>query len=99
MIPSPRITSRQNSHVKDAVRLRSGHERRAQQRTIIDGAREIARAIESGVRPLKLFVCGELCKTADSREALAATQVAGAELLHVSPEVFEKVAFGDRHDG
>jgi TrmH family RNA methyltransferase len=99
MIPSPRITSRQNSHVKDAVRLRSGHERRAQQRIIIDGAREIARAIESGVRPIKAFVCEELCTSVESQNAVLMVQGTRAELLAVSPEVFEKLAFGERNDG
>jgi len=99
MIPSPRITSRQNSHVKDAVRLRSGHERRAQQRIIVDGAREITRAIESGVRPIKAFVCEELCTSAASQTAVSMVQGTRAELLAVSPEVFEKLAFGERNDG
>jgi TrmH family RNA methyltransferase len=99
MTALPRITSRQNSHVKDTVRLRSGHERRAQQRIIVDGAREIARAIESGVRPIRLFVCEELCKSADSQKAVSTVQGTRAELLSVTPEVFEKLAFGERNDG
>lgn len=99
MTALPRITSRQNSHVKDAVRLRSGHERRAERRIIVDGAREIARAIKSGVRPIRLFVCEELCKSADCQSASTAAQETRAELHSVTPEVFEKLAFGERNDG
>ena len=64
MAEPSRITSRQNPRVKDAVRLRSGRERRRHGRFIIDGAREIARAVAAGIRCVEAFVCDELC---DSR--------------------------------
>jgi TrmH family RNA methyltransferase len=99
MPPTSRITSRQNSHVKDAVRLRSGHERRRRNRIVVDGAREIVRAIDAGVRPLMAFVCDELCTSEESQAAKAAASSHAAEVLQVSPEVFEKLAFGDRNDG
>ena len=96
---SPRITSRQNPRVKDAVRLRTGRERQRQGRFIIDGAREILRAIESDVRCVEAFVCEELCDSADSRRAIEALESCGAEILGVSPDVYAKLAFGDREDG
>ena len=99
MVESSRITSRQNAHVKDAVRLRDGHERRRQQQFIIDGAREISRALDSGVRPLKAFICDELCHSVECHHAKAALETYDAELFHVSPDVFAKLAFGDRHEG
>ena len=68
------ITSRQNPQVKDAVRLRDGHERRRQRQFIIDGAREISRALDSGIRPLKAFICEELCQSTDCRKAKAAVE-------------------------
>ena len=52
----PRITSRQNSRVKEAVRLHVGRERRQVGRHLIDGAREIRRAMAVGVRPVEAFV-------------------------------------------
>jgi TrmH family RNA methyltransferase len=93
------ITSRQNPRVKDTARLRDARERQRSGRFIIDGAREIMRAIEAGIRPLEAFVCDELCTSAESREAAAAVRRSNAEVLQVSPEVFEKLAFGDRQDG
>jgi TrmH family RNA methyltransferase len=57
------------------------------------------RAIEAGVRPIEAFVCVELCSSPDSRDAEAAVQRSQAEVLQVSTEVFEKLAFGDRCDG
>ncbi len=99
MVSSPLITSRQNPQVKEAVRLREGSERRRQKRFIVDGAREICRALESGIRPVKAFICDELCQSAESLQAKAVCQKQAAELLPVSPEVFAKLAFGDRNDG
>src|SRR4051794_40799218 len=98
MVPPARITSRQNAHVKDAVRLRIGRERRRRQRFLIYGAREIERAIASGIRLLQVFICEELCNPRDKRP-LAGLGTSQAELLHVSPDVYSKLAFGDRDDG
>jgi len=44
----PIITSLQNPRVKDAVRLRDRRHREKQGRILIDGARELRRAIEQG---------------------------------------------------
>jgi TrmH family RNA methyltransferase len=99
MATPQRITSRQNPRVKDAVRLRVGRERRRQGRFLIDGTREIQRAIASGVPCLAAFICLELCDTADSRAALSALETTKAEIFHVTPLVYVKLAFGDRDDG
>jgi TrmH family RNA methyltransferase len=96
---SSRITSRQNPRVKNALRLRTGRARQRQGRILVDGAREILRALAAGVRPIEAFVCDELCRSAESRQALQALRASQAELLEVSPEVFAKLAFGDRDDG
>ena len=66
----PLITSRQNERVKDAVRLRTGNERRRQQRFIIDGSREISRAIAAGIHGLVAFVCEPLCES-DAGQSLS----------------------------
>jgi TrmH family RNA methyltransferase len=94
-----RITSRQNPQVKDVVLLRNGHERRAHRRFIIDGIREITRAIKAGIRPLKVFICEELCQSAECREAKTTLVASTAEVFQVSAEVYAKLAFGDRNDG
>jgi len=94
-----RITSRQNPRVKDAARLRTGRERQRQGRFLIDGAREIRRAIASGIRCIEAFVCESLCEASDARSAVAELTAAGAEILVVSPEVYSKLAFGDRDEG
>ena len=66
------ITSPQNPRVKDAVRLRDRRHREKQGRILIDGARELQRAIAAGVRLVELFVCESLCHGDDARRLLAA---------------------------
>jgi RNA methyltransferase, TrmH family len=92
------ITSPQNQRVKDAVRLRDRRHREKQGRILIDGARELRRAMDAGVNLLELFVCEPLCQSDDARLLLAALPQSG-EILHVTPPVFEKLAFGQRAEG
>jgi TrmH family RNA methyltransferase len=93
------ITSLQNQRVKDAIKLRDRRQRTRQGRMLIDGARELSRAIDAGVELLEVFVCESLCHTDDARRLLPRLESSGAELLPVTPEVFAKLAFGDRAEG
>jgi len=93
------ITSVHNQRVKDAVKLRDHRQRTRQGRFVIDGAREILRAVAGRVKLVELFVCEPLCKSAESLQVLANLHNSGVDTWHVAPEVFEKLAFGDRHEG
>ena len=66
---------------------------------LIDGTREIERAIAAGVRPIEAFVCDELCVSPERRLALQTVRRSSAELFHVTPLVYAKLAYGDRDDG
>jgi TrmH family RNA methyltransferase len=85
--------------VKKATRLRIGRERRRRGRFLVDGAREVLRAVNTGIACVEAFVCHELCDSADSADALTALEKVGAEILSVSPDVYAKLAFGQRLDG
>jgi TrmH family RNA methyltransferase len=97
------ITSPQNSRVKEAAKLRDARARGKQQRIIIDGARELLRAIEAGIELVELFVCDELCQSDVCSRVLQRVTEKDArrqiELLQVSRPVFEKLAFGQRAEG
>src|SRR5262245_30369759 len=99
MSSSTRITSRQNPRVKDAALLRNSRDRQRREQFLIDGAREITRAIEAGVRIVQAFICDELCTSDETRRAVELVESSGAEVFRLSPEVNEKLAFGDRADG
>ncbi len=97
--PSPSITSLTNPRVKAAVRLRDRRERDETGTTIVDGPRELLRALDHGVAVVEAFVCDELIRTSEALEAVRRLQVAAVNANLVSPAVMAKVAFGDRADG
>ena len=61
-MPLQHITSRQNARVKEAAKLRDRRQRERQGRFVIDGAREILRAIDAGVEIVEAFVCEPLLR-------------------------------------
>lgn len=94
----PPITSLTNARVKAAVRLRDRRERETTGLTIVDGAREILRAIDAGARVDSAFVAPDLLRSPDA--LAAADRLRGRPTtFEVRPAVLAKVAFGDRSDG
>lgn len=93
------ITSLQNRRVKDAVRLRDRRGRQQQGRLIIDGVRELGRALQGGIELDEVFWCESACGGDDAQAVLESARGRGAELLEVTADVFGKLAFGDRADG
>ena len=93
------ITSLQNPHVKAAARLRDRRSRDRQQRIVIDGVREIGRALTGSVTLVEVFVAAELCASDSARALLA--ELAGRRVprVDVSPAVFERLAYGERGEG
>lgn len=93
------ISSLHNPRVKEAVNLRDSRERRRLKRFRIDGARELRRAIESGLELAEVFICPALCRSDDCRWVLEALTRLPVPQLQVTPAVFAKLAFGDRAEG
>ncbi len=91
------ITSRQNARIKEAAKLREARQRKRQRRFLIDGVREIGRALDAGIEVDEAFVCPTLC-SADAARSLAC-RFAPESIYEVTPEVFEKLCFGDRTEG
>jgi TrmH family RNA methyltransferase len=93
------VASPANPRIKAAVRLRDRRERDRAGRTIVDGAREILRALDAGVAVNEAYVCEPLVRSTEARAAVARLRDAGTAVLTISPVAFEKVAFGERVDG
>ena len=93
------ISSPANPRVKAAVRLRDRREREETGLTLIDGGRELLRALAQSVDVDHAFVCPELVVGPDASAAVDALQRNGTPLIEISPAVLAKVAFGDRSDG
>lgn len=98
MSGEPAITSLTNPRIKAAVRLRDRREREETGLTIVDGAREILRALDAGVRVQTAFIAPDLLRTEDALSVDARLHDWPAA-IEVSPAVLAKVAYGDRSDG
>jgi TrmH family RNA methyltransferase len=98
--PTPRVlTSASNPRIKAALALRERRERERSGLTLVDGARELRRALDSGAEVVEAFVCEPLLAGPDARAALDRLR-AGTAVVHVTNEVaFARLAFGDRSEG
>ena len=92
--PEP-ITSLQNPQVKRLVCLRTRREREAQGTLLIEGARELARAVAAGLRLHTLYTCPVLF----SPEARAEADRLPGEVVELSRAAFEKVSGREHPDG
>ena len=95
----PLLTSVANPRVKAAVALRDRRERDRSGLTLVDGTRELRRALDAGVVVAEAFICEPLLAGADARAVLDRLHADGATVHSVNEPVFAKLAFGDRAEG
>ncbi len=95
----PLLTSLANPRVKAATALRDRRERDRTGLTLIDGAREVRRALEAGIEVVEAFVCEPLLAGPDARAALDLLRAGATSVQSTSEAVFAKVAFGERSEG
>jgi TrmH family RNA methyltransferase len=101
MAYSPTLGSIHNPRVRERFKLREARERRRSGLMLIDGAREVGRAIASGVELVEAFVADDLVAAAgpEALEATSAVRASGATIVPVTGELMGRMAFGDRSDG
>ncbi len=97
------ITSVQNERVRNVAKLEKRRERDARRVTVVEGAREVARALAAGVIPVEAFACPTLVVQPDAITALAQLERLDLErrthLFIVTPEVFARLAVRDGSGG
>ena len=93
------ITSLHNPRLKAAVKLRDRAGRDEQRRIIIDGLREIGRALKGGVKLSEVYFLPERCADGEQQQLLHDARQIGAELYDVSRAVMERLSFGQRLEG
>lgn len=93
------ITSLQNPRIKDVVKLRKRSNRDAQSLILVEGYREVKRALDNGCQPESLFYCPEQYLGENEETLVVACKDAGASLFECSPHVFSKIAYKDRPEG
>lgn len=87
------ITSLKNSKVGEAVKLMERRRREETGLFLIEGVRELALALNSGIKLVRLYCCEELFKGDEEREIIRTALKQGAELIAVTSNVFKKMAY------
>ena len=90
------ITSSQNPKVKQVLHLWDRKERDRTNHFIIEGYRELLRAINAGQKIKWLFFCRDLFLGENEDALIAKTD---AELFSCTKAVFQKLSYRDRPDG
>jgi RNA methyltransferase, TrmH family len=93
------LTSTQNPKVKQLMDLRDRKERDATGSFIIEGYRELLRALDAGWKMESLFYCPELYLGSNEGDILKKAESQGARLFRCSETVLRKLSYRDRPDG
>lgn len=91
------ITSLQNPKIKQVIRLRNRRERDETGKFLIEGYREILRAVENHLPIEQLFFCPEFFLGVNENTLI--DMVKQAEIFSCTKQVFEKISYRDRPDG
>jgi RNA methyltransferase, TrmH family len=97
------ISSLQNPRIKNIVKLANRRQRDAQQATLVEGAREVSRALRCGIVPREAYLCPALLDGEETAEIVATlqtlSQAGRTHLFEVSPAVFGKIAYRGESGG
>lgn len=91
-----KITSLQNPRIKEAAALRERRERDRAGLFLIEGYRELRRALDAGRKVECLFTCPEFFLGTNESNLI---ERAGCEVIECTREVFAKISYRDRPDG
>jgi TrmH family RNA methyltransferase len=94
-----KISSLQNPRVKQLVRLRDRRPRDEAGVFLVEGYREIRRALEKGVRLTEIYFSPEWFLGENEAALIEQACAAGAGGCELTKEVFAKVAYRERPDG
>lgn len=92
------LSSTRNPRVRAAAALRDRRARSEAGLTLIDGIRELARAVAGGASVVEVYV-DRGRRTPEGDAAIEAAGASGAEILEVSDVVVDRLAYGHRGDG
>jgi RNA methyltransferase, TrmH family len=98
-MPVETITSLQNPRLKRLVRLRDRRARDEEKAFLVEGYREVRRALEKKVALEEVYFCRDWFLGENEPALLAGAEAAGARLFELSKDAFAKVAYRERPDG
>ncbi|MCB8944635.1 MAG: RNA methyltransferase [Ardenticatenaceae bacterium] len=91
-----RITSLQNGRIKQIVKLNNRRQRDACQQTVVEGSREVSRALQHGLIPPEAYLCPDLLNDETAAAVTRLQQLAASgqtQLFEITPEIFAKIAY------
>jgi TrmH family RNA methyltransferase len=92
------INSSGNPHIKNILRLQTNNrERHSQNLFVIEGYREISRAMDSGIEIKKLYVCRELDR--QGRSEVLSGNDSRIQIFEVGKDAFARIAYREGSDG
>ncbi len=94
-----KIVSKSNERIKTLVKLQDRRSREHFQKFIIEGLREVERALESKVKLLEIYFCPELFSKNESVSTVQRAYNLGLQITEVTRDVFEKISFREGPDG
>jgi TrmH family RNA methyltransferase len=92
------ITSTKNPRVKAAIALRDRRARDETGLTLVDGVRELARALAGGARAVEVFVVDHSLDEAGAA-AVQLASAGGATIVPVTGGVLDRLGYGERSEG
>lgn len=98
-LPVEKITSLQNPRIKQLVRLRDRRPRDEAGVFLVEGYREIIRALDKGLRFQELYFSPDWFLGENEPALLERASASGAKLFELTKEAFAKVAYRERPDG
>lgn len=99
MRPNVQITSTQNPRIKNVLKLNKRAERDAQGLLLVEGYRELKRALDNGWKPRELYYCRDLFLGSNEDELIRRSADAGASLFECAESVLRKISYRDRPEG
>jgi TrmH family RNA methyltransferase len=98
-MPVEKISSLQNPRVKQLVKLRDRRPRDEAGVFLVEGYREIRRALEKKIALQELYFSPEWFLGENERALIEQAAAAGAQTFELSKDAFAKVAYRERPDG
>lgn len=96
---SSSITSAQNRRFRAALGLKEARDRRQQGRILIDGAREISRALDARVAPIEAWVDSERMAGYEMQALEVRLEAAGCPVIEADARLLERLSYGERSTG
>lgn len=88
---SEKITSTQNSKIKEIIKLRKTNKRKKEDLAVIEGEKEISLALEAGIEIENLYL--------EESKKQNLLKVEKEKIIYTDKKVFEKISMRDNPDG